>query len=225
MYRLTDEQIDYILDDIRRGGIGLEDLQYNLLDHICCILERDLKETDDFEVAYRRTVQQFYDRELSEIEEQTIHLSNIKNHYTMKKIMLASGVISAAAFIVGGIFKIFQMPGTMVFYITAMSLMGIVFLPLMGILRATEKTTLAEKLVPLAAALSGSLFILSNIFALQQWPGRMGMWLLTVVSVLFLLVPSYLYSGWRRADRQETVLNTIALIGFASALFFMIRIH
>lgn len=225
MYRLTDEQIDYILDDIRRGGIGLEDLQYNLLDHICCILERDLKETDDFEVVYRRTVRQFYDRELGEIEEQTIHLSHIKNHYTMKKIMLASGVISAAAFIVGCLFKIFQMPGTIVFYATAMGLMGLVFLPLIGILRAAEKSTLAEKLVPLFASLTGSLFILSNVFAMEHWPGRMGMWILTVVAALFLLAPSYLYSGWKRADRQETVLNTIALIGFASALFFMIRIH
>lgn len=225
MYRLTDEQIEYILDDIRRGGIGLEDLQYNLLDHICCILERDLKETDDFEGVYRRTVRQFYDRELCEIEEQAIHLSNTKNHYTMKKIMLASGILSAAAFIVGSIFKIFQMPGTIVFMFVAMALMGLIFLPLMGILRASEKTTLPDRLVPLAAALTGSLFILSNVFALEQWPGRMGMWLLTVGSALFLLAPSYLYSGWQRADRQTIVLNTIILVGFASSLFFMIRIH
>ncbi|MBS1624098.1 MAG: hypothetical protein JST83_08780 [Bacteroidetes bacterium] len=225
MYRLTDEQIEYILDDIRRGGIGLEDLQYNLLDHICCILERDLKETDDFEGVYRRTVRQFYDRELGEIERQTIHLSNTKNHYTMKKIMLASGILSAAAFIVGSIFKIFQMPGTIVFMFVAMALMGLVFLPLMGITRASEKSTIPEKLVPLAAALTGSLFIFSNFFALMQWQGRTSLWLLTTGAALFLLAPSYLYAGWQRADRQTTVLNTIVLVGFASALFFMIRIH
>ncbi len=225
MYRLTDEQIDYILDDIRRGGIGLEDLQYNLLDHICCILERDLKETDDFEVAYRRTIRQFYERDLGEIEEQAIHLSNIKNHYTMKKIMLASGVVSAAAFIAGIVFKTFQLPGAFALFFAAITLMGLVFLPLMGILRAAEKATLAEKLVPLAAALTSSLFILSNLFAIEHWPGRMGMWLLTVGSALFLLAPSYLYVGWQRADRQNTVLNTIVLVGFASVLFLMIRIH
>lgn len=225
MYRLTDSQIEYILDDIRRGGIGLEDLQYNLLDHICCILERDLKETDDFEVVYRRTIRQFYERELCEIEEQAIHLSTIKNHYTMKKIMLASGAISAAAFITGCIFKIFQLPGTIAFLFAGAALMSLVFLPLMGITRASERDTRAEKMVPLAAALIGSLFILSVLFAIEQWQGRTAMWLLTVGSALLLLAPGYLYAGWQRQDRQATVLNTIVLVGFASALFFMIRIH
>ncbi len=225
MYRLTDAQIEYILDDIRRGGIVLEDLQYNLLDHICCILERDLKETDDFEVVYRRTIRQFYDRDLGEIEEQAILLSTIKNHYTMKKIMLASGTISAAAFITGCIFKIFQLPGAIAFLFAGAALMSLVFLPLMGITRASELGTRAEKMVPLAAALTGSLFILSVLFAIEQWQGRTAMWLLTVGSALLLLAPGYLYTGWQRQDRQATVLNTIVLVGFASALFFMIRIH
>ena len=60
MYRLSEQQIDYILDDIRRNGIETEDLQLNLLDHICCILERELKDDDDFERLYQQTVKQFF---------------------------------------------------------------------------------------------------------------------------------------------------------------------
>ena len=53
MYCITDEQIEYILNDIRRNGVEMEDLQLNLLDHICCIMEQELKETDDFEQFYQ----------------------------------------------------------------------------------------------------------------------------------------------------------------------------
>ena len=44
MYYLSDQQIEYILNDIRRNGVEMEDLQLNLLDHICCIIEQNLEE-------------------------------------------------------------------------------------------------------------------------------------------------------------------------------------
>ena len=43
MYCITEQQIEYILNDIRRNGIETEDLQLNLLDHICCMAEHNLK--------------------------------------------------------------------------------------------------------------------------------------------------------------------------------------
>ena len=59
MYCITDEQIDYILNDIRRNGVETEDLQLNLLDHICCIIEQNLDEYDDFESFYQQIIKQF----------------------------------------------------------------------------------------------------------------------------------------------------------------------
>ena len=60
MYAVSEQQIEYILNDIRRNGVEMEDLQLNLLDHICCIIEQNLKEGDDFEGFYRKTVKQFW---------------------------------------------------------------------------------------------------------------------------------------------------------------------
>ena len=71
MFCITDQHIDYILDDIRRNGIETEDLQYNLLDHICCLAEQNLSDGADFEAFYRRTIKQFYRNELRELEEET----------------------------------------------------------------------------------------------------------------------------------------------------------
>ena len=79
MYCLNEKQIDFILDDIRRNGVELEDLQSNLLDHICCIIEQELEENGDFEQFYFSTIKKFYKNELREIEEETISLLNFKN--------------------------------------------------------------------------------------------------------------------------------------------------
>jgi hypothetical protein len=74
MYTLTDEQIDFILTDIKQRGVEMEDLQLNLLDHICCIIEQDLSPGSDFESFYRKTIPRFFKKELREIEEETLYL-------------------------------------------------------------------------------------------------------------------------------------------------------
>ena len=86
MYCITEQQIEYILNDIRRNGIEMEDLQLNLLDHICCMAEHNLKDGDDFEHFYKATIKQFYKKELKEIEVETIQLLTFKNYFMLKKI-------------------------------------------------------------------------------------------------------------------------------------------
>ena len=82
MYCLSDKQIEYILNDIRRNGVEMEDLQLNLLDHICCIIEQNLEENGDFENFYSATLKTFYKKELREIEEETKTLLTFKNYYS-----------------------------------------------------------------------------------------------------------------------------------------------
>lgn len=87
MYRVSDEQIEFILDDIKKRGIEMEDLQLNLLDHICCILEKELNEEEDFNKKYNETIKQFFKKELREIEEETKLLTRFKNYYQMKRLL------------------------------------------------------------------------------------------------------------------------------------------
>lgn len=69
MYSLNEQQIDFILGDINARGIRLESLQYDLLDHICVIIEQQLEKEEDFEQCYEATISTFYRQELREIEE------------------------------------------------------------------------------------------------------------------------------------------------------------
>src|SRR3954468_8172335 len=106
MYAIKDDQIDYILNDIRRRGVEMEDLQLNLLDHICCMVEQNLERDGDFEDFYKRTIQKFFKHELWEIEEETLLLLTYKNYYTMKKAMIYGGTASLGIIALGTVFKI-----------------------------------------------------------------------------------------------------------------------
>ena len=69
MRSLTDEQIDFIADDIRIRGVFTQSLQEDLLDHICCFIE----EQDDerpFEEIYRRALDAFGQQGLQGIQDE-----------------------------------------------------------------------------------------------------------------------------------------------------------
>ena len=52
MHSITDDEIDFILNDIATHGVTLDDLQDNLLDHICCIIENEKPIETDFYKFY-----------------------------------------------------------------------------------------------------------------------------------------------------------------------------
>ena len=75
---LTDEQIDWIAADIHAHGIRLGDLQENLLDHLCILVEQGLEQGADFAGLYAAIIPTFYKKELYELEEEALFLEALK---------------------------------------------------------------------------------------------------------------------------------------------------
>lgn len=214
MYTLSDEQIDYISDDIRRNGIQIEDLQLNLLDHICCIIEHNLKDGEDFEPFYRDTVKQFYRKELSEIEEETVYLLTFKNYYLMKRSMIVSGAFAAFILVMGAIFKIGHWPGAGILIFSGMVVFSLVFLPLVFLLKTKEVGTMREKIILGLGTLAGICYFISALFLIMHWPGARVIWVLTLSMSFFLLLPLYFFNGIRKPETKlNTIVTTIILIG------------
>lgn len=220
MYCISDEQIDYILNDIRRNGVEMEDLQLNLLDHICCIIEKELKENDDFEQFYRETIKQFYRKELREIEEETIKLLTFKNYYAMKKLMIGSGVFSVFTFIAGSVFKIMHWPGAAVLLTLAILIFSLFFLPTMMLLKTRESTWQRDKWILSIGTIIGILYSFSTLFLVMHWPGARVLWISTLSLSFFVLVPVYFFSGIRRAEAKvNTIVTTVMILGFLGLQF------
>lgn len=214
MYTLSDEQIDYIANDIRRNGVNIEDLQLNLLDHVCCIIERNIKDGDNFETFYQQTIKRFYKKELSEIEEETVYLLTIKNYYLMKKSMIVSGAFAVFILVMGAIFKIGHWPGAGILIFSGMVVFSLVFLPLVFLLKTKEVSTARQKIILGIGTLAGILYFISALFLIMHWPGARVIWVLTLSLSFFVLLPLYFFNGIRKPETKlNTIVTSIILIG------------
>lgn len=222
MYVLTDEQIEFIRNDIRRNGIELEELQLDLLDHICCVIETEFTAENNFETFYRSILPRFYKRSLREIEEETHLLLTFKNYYAMKKIMFMSGAFSAFTVLIGSLFKIMHWPGAALLFVIAIALFSFVFLPILSVIRIKEQTLTKDKIVITSAAIFGSAISLAILFKVMHWPFATILWTISLGILFFLFLPVYFFGGIRNpATKTNTIVSSI-LILIAGGLLFLI---
>ncbi len=95
MATLTDDQVDYIIEDVRAHGIRLQGLQDNLVDHICILVEERLDEGEEFEQLYASIVPSFYKHELYELEEEALFLAEFKGpHLVLSRGQFFKGLFT-----------------------------------------------------------------------------------------------------------------------------------
>ncbi len=226
MYTLTERQIDFILNDIKTRGVEMEDLQLNLLDHICCIVECELEPDGNFEQFYQQLILKFFKKELKEIEEETILLLTFKNYYTMKKIMIRTGITSVILLIAGSFFKLMHWPGSSMLLVCGIGILSLVFLPLMFVLKVKDSNNKHARLIAGIGALIGSLLCCATLFTVMHWPGATALWLTTIFIATFLFIPIYFYNGIRNPDaRLNTMVTSIILLAAIGLLFTMVNIR
>ncbi len=220
MYQLNEQQIDYIFNDISARGVEMESLQQNLLDHICCIIEQNLEENGDFESFYKKTITSFYKNELWEIEEETLLLLTYKNYYTMKKVMINSGIAAATFFIIGSFFKFMHWPGAAILILLGMSIGALIFLPLMFMTKRSETTESRGKLLLGIGVVNGILFCTYSLFKVFHWPYASNLWFITLGLFSFVFIPLYFFNGVKNpANKINTITTTIILIMLAGVFF------
>jgi len=224
MYTLSEQQIDFILNDIKSRGVVMEDLQLNLLDHICCIVENELNLDDDFDQFYQDIIPRFFKKELKEIEEETILLLTFKNYYTMKKIMLISGIFSVTTFLLGSFLKFMHLPGASVMLFLGIMTLSLFFLPLMFVLKIKDVNTTREKVVAGFGTLAGMLVSISILFKVMHWPFANVMGVCALFVFVFIFIPLYFFSGVRNPDTKlNTIVSTILFVGASGLLFTLIN--
>jgi hypothetical protein len=224
MYNLNVEQIEFILNDIKSRGVEMEDLQSNLLDHICCIIEQNLEENGDFEGFYSKTIKTFFKKELKEIEVETITLVTNKHYYTMKKVMINSGIFSASLLSLGILFKFMHWPGSAPCIVLGMFLLNFVFLPLVFTLKIKEGPKGQDKVLIGLGTLAAILMSLSVLFRVQHWPGAMVMGYLTIGILLLIFLPIYLTSGIKRPEAKVNTIVSSVLLVTGCSLWLMLVI-
>jgi len=226
VYQVNDKQIDYILSDIRRRGVEMEDLQYNLLDHICCIIEQNLERNGDFEDFYKKTIPRFFKHELWEIEEETLLLLTHKNYYTMKKAMIFGGLFSLAFIALGTVFKIYHWPGAALSLIVGFVTLCFVFFPSVVYLNYTSEAEKRKLGLNLSLLTGGIAFMAGILFKTLHWPGSSVLLLLGWSLLLGVFLPLLLFSKLKESSspfqKRVYILGAVAMIVFEMATMFKV---
>ncbi|MFY9310663.1 MAG: hypothetical protein WAQ28_16580 [Bacteroidia bacterium] len=219
MYILSEQQVDYILNDIKVRGVEMEDLQLNLLDHVCCIVEYELEPGGNFEKFYQQIIPRFFKKELKEIEEETALLLTFKHYYAMKKTMNTVGIIASIGIVLGAIFRFQHWPGANVMLILGVVMISFVFLPLMFTLKLRESAEKRDRLVLIAGCVISILFVIAASFKLMHWPGANILMGASILLLLFGFVPVYLFTGMRNpVTKVNTLVNAILIIAGSGLL-------
>lgn len=224
MVRVSDEQVDFILHEIEVRGVTIEDLQWNLLDHMCCIIENEMSETDNFDQFFQGLLPRFFNDNLREIQEETELLLTFKHFYAMKKILVISGLLASVFTLIGSFFKVMHWPGAGISLVLGIGIFGIIFLPLMIALKFRDEAKTVDKLVLSFGLLTGIITTFGFLFKIMHWPFASIMMFTGLTSFTFIYTPVYFLSRVRRPELKfNTIVNTVLMLGCGGLLFAMMN--
>ena len=181
---ITDEQVDFIEKEILKGEVKSKELRDDLLDHMCCLVEIDLKKGLSFEQAYQKAFLQTSPNGYGEIQNETLFLLNYNKIMNMKRLTYISGFIFSAAFTFGLLFKLLHWPGADLQLLIGTFGLSFIFVPLVLInkYKALVQEVLSERMKWIFGLLSLVLFVVGTLFKINHF---MGANILVIFSFLF----------------------------------------
>ena len=109
--KLTDEQVEAIKAYVEAQKVKIPSLRDDLIDHLCCVIERELGKGQSFEDLLYQAVADIAPNGLQELEHKTLFLLNAQRLLFLKRLLYLTGFGSAVAFTGGVVFKLLQLPG------------------------------------------------------------------------------------------------------------------
>lgn len=216
---LSPLQVDLIKGDIRQNGIELKDLQDDLLDHICCIMEYEGNQESSFDDIYEKTKKQFFPDGYREIQEQTNFLITQK-YNNMKKVMNVIGIVGSAVLMLGSVMKIQSLLGS-----NEMILLGVIgltlgYLPMLLIMMLKQSDMLLSKIRNVSGFLGAEAFIIGVFFQVLHLPGGKELLFLGMAIVLMIFLPLLVKSAGADAlTKLQPATVSVLLLAIVSTFF------
>ena len=225
MHSVSEKEVNFILNDIKARGVVLEDLQNNLLDHICCMVENEMPEGENFYKFYEHILPQFFKHELKELQVEVDILLKFKNYYAMKNTVKYSGIISSLLILIGAILKTLHLPGAAALLVLGGVIFGFLFLPLMVILKFMDEQNKIDKWVHSIGFLLALGVFMGIMFKVMHWQGAHILFRSSLTIFIFVFVPVYFFTRIRRPElRFNTIVNASLMMATGGMLYAMINL-
>ena len=224
MPELTPNEIAIVSKTVRSQGITFSHLPDDLIDHICCDVEHQMRQGISFSEAYaivRRKMGS--NRRLSEIQEETLYAVDTK-YRKMKTTMKVSGIAGTILFGFASLFKIMHWPMAGVLMTLGALTLAFLFMPsALGVLWKESRSS-KRLFLFISAFFAAMFFIMGILFKVQHWPAAGILISLAGISAVLFLVPSVLQSTLanpeRRASRPVYIIGAIAVMVAMGGFFF-----
>ena len=126
---LTDQQIEYISNNLKFYGIKSDELRNDVLDHICTFIENETFE--DFETAYKEAIKNFGGyNEMRMMETETYLLTSFRKNMFRRRLLYIFGFLSLNSVFSGMLFKLMHWPGASIILFSGFLLLIFIFLPI-----------------------------------------------------------------------------------------------
>lgn len=222
MFHLTDTHIEFIIADVINKGITQEALQEDIVDHVCCIIEVELKEEADFNSKYNEIINRFFKKELKELQEETDVLQASKTIDVLKKALQFSGVFSVVFLAIGIYTKFNYIKGAGMLVLVGMLLFSLVFLPALILLKLKDNDVRENIVLVILGFLLVLLGGVGCLFKIMEWPFATNLLWLSLAGLVFVFTPLY-YSTVRKkpGNKLKAFINTVLLLVVGMLLFVL----
>jgi hypothetical protein len=218
MPELSLRDIDQISRDVTRQEITFSHLLEELIDHLCCDVENEMKKGSSFAEAYRDVKQRMGSRRLKEIQEETLYSVDTK-YRKMKNTMKISGIAGTVILGFASLFKISHLSGAGFMLTIGALVLALIFLP-SALVVLWKETHSGKRLYSfISAFIAGTFFIFGMLFKVQHWPWANIMIILAVISGDLFFIPSLLISKLR--DQESRQKRPVYILGAAGAVFYI----
>ncbi|WP_240732473.1 hypothetical protein [Flavobacterium alkalisoli] len=127
--RLTEQEIDFISDNLKLYGLTSEELHNDVLDHICTYIEN--REFDDFDTAHKKAIKNFGGySEIRALQRNAYLETMFRKNMKREKAVAISGFTSSSLICIGMLFKFMHWPFASISLAIGFLLLITTFLPL-----------------------------------------------------------------------------------------------
>lgn len=199
--KLSEEEIETIANRLKHGGVNMNSLFDDCLDHLCCAMEVELDRGKTFEKALDKSIHELAPGGLSELENQTRYLLNSKSIIIMKKLMYSLGFLGSASFAAGILFKLMHWPGANIMLISGIVALLLIFVPLWAVERYKVEISkaMSTKFKFIGGISAALMFGLSVIFKILHLQGASVLLVLSVFVFIFAFLPFLFFSMYKKS--------------------------
>ena len=201
MSNLTEQNIDFITQIINGSKIESVEMKEDLIDHFCCAIEEEIKKGLNFEKSYDKAYQNICPDGFDEIQRETVFLLTYNKIKAMKRLMYASGYLSAIGITTTVFMKSSHIMGGQIALLMTAAVLVFLFLPalFLNLYKRELKKSINDKLKYMGGLFGVILLIAFVIFKLSHWPGATMIFLTSIVIINFMVFPFLFLKMYRKS--------------------------